>query len=1425
MNSVFNIGLDIGSTTVKILVLDEQDNIVHKEYKRHYSNVREALFTMLSDCHTIIADKKTKINATGSGALDVSKAFDIPFIQEVAAGTAAIQEKIPHTDVAIELGGEDAKITYLRGQLEQRMNGSCAGGTGAFIDQMAILLETDAQGLNELAKNHNTIYPIASRCGVFAKTDIQPLLNEGASKENIAASIFQAVVNQTISGLAQGRPIRGNIAFLGGPLTFLSELRERFIATLALSDKEVIFPKNSEYFVALGAAINAKKAKTMNYGDLLKKVQDRNNQPLQRKKELDPLFKGQKEYDEFIYRHNKARVKRKDINSYRGEAFLGIDAGSTTTKIALIDKDKNLLHSFYDSNRGNPLQSVISALKNLYEILDNKQIHIVNSTVTGYGEHLVKSALQVDMGEIETISHYKAADYFSSGLDFVLDIGGQDMKSLKIKNGVIDSVSLNEACSSGCGSFIETFAKSLNTDVKTFAKNSYFSEHPVDLGTRCTVFMNSKVKQAQREGATVADIAAGISISVIKNALFKVIRFNSFDDLGDKIVVQGGTFYNNSVLRAFELLTGKKVIRPDIAGIMGAFGAAIIAKERYTGASSSLLKKEELEAFEISSKMKRCGLCGNNCLLTISKFNDGRYFVSSNRCEKGAELYNSSKEEKTKEEIPNLYAYNYKEVFNYKALPLDKAPRGLIGIPRVLNIYEDYPFWFTFFTKLGYRVVLSGHSNKKIYEMGINTIPSESVCYPGKIAHGHIQDLINKKLRKIFYPCVPYTIIEDKEAGNHFNCPVVTSYPETIHSNFEFDDLGIKFYKPFVNLNDKKLLTKKLFQELREENISFKETKEAVDLGYKELLAYKEKIQKKGQETLDYMKRNKKKGILLAGRPYHLDPEINHGIPEMIQSYGFVVLSETSLSHLAKAPRPLRVIDQWSYHTRLYSAASYVARQKDLELVQLNSFGCGLDAVTSDQVAEILEKNNKIYTLVKIDEINNLGAVRIRIRSLMAAIKERDKNPLTVRKRKSEKKRTLFTKKMSEEYTILCPQMSPMHFQFFKAAAAKSGYKVEVLPSVDKQAIDEGLQCVNNDACFPAIITIGQLMEALKSGQYDLDKTALIISQTGGGCRATNYIAFIKKALEDGGFDNTPLISLNAVGLEKHPGFKITPKLIHNLLMGVVYGDVFMKVLYKIRPYERISGSANRLYDYWVDKCQESLINGSFKDFKNNLRNIIRDFDHLQIYEDLKKPQVGVVGEILVKYHPTANNDIVSFLEEEGAEAVVPELLDFFYYATYNRVIRHKEIIKKDLIGSILNSTAIKILDYYRKEAVSAFKASKRFSPPHNIKDLASKANRHLSLGNQTGEGWLLTAEMVSLLEEGVNNILCLQPFACLPNHIVGKGIINELKRSYPMANIAPIDYDPGASEVNQINRIKLMLTSAFNDLMPPEKESVPIKP
>lgn len=1401
----YNIGMDIGSTTVKIVVLDDYGKVVFQKYERHYSDIQKAVADLFSDVRELLEDSNMKIMITGSAGIGVAERLNAEFVQEVVASTRAVEILIPETDVAIELGGEDAKITYFETSLEQRMNGTCAGGTGAFIDQMASLLKTDAMGLNELAKKSTTIYSIASRCGVFAKTDIQPLLNDGAKKEDLAASIFQAVVNQTISGLACGKPIRGRVAFLGGPLHFLSELRYRFIDTLELSDDEIIFPEHAQYFVALGAAnIASEEGSNLESKLFYDKLPNLFKKTNGESKNLEALFENEDEYNDFSHRHRKAKIKRGSLENYEGKVFLGIDAGSTTTKLALINEENELLYDYYGSNEGNPLKTIVSALKDLYRKIDSKS-QIVASAVTGYGEHLIKAALKVDFGEVETVSHYKAAKYFEPNVDFIIDIGGQDMKSLKIRSGIIDSIMLNEACSSGCGSFIETFAKSLKIDIEKFASMGVKAKSPVDLGSRCTVFMNSRVKQAQKEGANVNDISAGIAMSVIKNALYKVIRIRDPKELGKHIVVQGGTFYNDAVLRSFEKITRREVVRPDIAGLMGAFGAAIIAKERAQLSKSSLLDSRQLESFTVNTEMKRCGLCGNNCLLTINNFSDGSNYITGNRCERGLGI------EKIKnKEIPNLYKYKNDRLLNhYKPLSKDAARRGEIGIPRVLNMYEDYPFWFSFFTELGFRVVLSSRSSKKIYEKGMESIPSESVCYPAKLAHGHLENLIERGIKTIWYPCIPYNHIEDSNAGNHYNCPIVSSYPETLKANMENLDESIKFYKDFLPIFDKKILKKRLMDVLSEYNIGSKEMDAALESAYDEYDRYKQDIKHEGEQALEFIKKNKMKGIVLAGRPYHVDPEINHGISELITSFDVAVLSEDSIAHLGSIERPSRVVDQWTYHTRLYSAAEYVARQKEIELIQLNSFGCGLDAVTIDQVQDVLEKYDKIYTVVKIDEISNLGAVKIRLRSLLAAMNERDEKGFEPKKIYENTERKLFTADMKQKHTILVPQMSPIHFQFLKPGFDIGGYKVEILPAVDKEAIETGLKYVNNDACYPSIIVAGQMMQALQSGKYDLENTSLVISQTGGGCRATNYIAFIRKALKDAGLEHIPVISINAIGLEPNPGFKLTYKMIRNMLMGTLYGDLLMRLLYKVRPYEMVKNSTNELYHYWVDKCLDHLERGGrWSEYVKNVCDMVADFDKLEVAEFESKPKVGVVGEILVKYHPTANNDIVDVLESEGAEVVVPDLIDFVLYTAYSSHVNY-ELLGGSFKGMMTAELLIRFIERYRKPLRSALKNSKRFEMPHYIKNMAQKATEYLSTGNKMGEGWFLTAEMIELIESGVENIACIQPFACLPNHVTGKGMIKCLKKAYPNSNIAPIDYDPGASEVNQLNRLKLMMSTA----------------
>ena len=1407
---IYTLGIDIGSTTVKIAILDENNDVAFSDYERHYANIQETLSDLLGRAIYKLGPIHASPVITGSGGLTLAKHLGVPFVQEVIAVSTALQDYAPQTDVAIELGGEDAKIIYFEGgNVEQRMNGVCAGGTGSFIDQMASLLQTDASGLNEYAKNYKSLYSIAARCGVFAKSDIQPLINDGASKEDLAASIFQAVVNQTISGLACGKPIRGHVAFLGGPLHFLSELKEAFVRTLKLDNEHTIAPGHSHLFAAIGSALNSKKDLDVSLQQMQQRLEGKIKMDFEVER-MEPLFTSEADYHAFEERHAKHQVPVKDLESYRGKAFLGIDAGSTTTKAALVGEDGTLLYSFYHNNEGDPLGTTITAIKDIYSKLP-EGVEIVHSCSTGYGEALIKSALLLDEGEVETVSHYYAASFFEPDVDCILDIGGQDMKCIKIKNQTVDSVQLNEACSSGCGSFIETFAKSLNYSVEDFAHEALFARNPIDLGTRCTVFMNSKVKQAQKEGAEVADISAGLAYSVIKNALFKVIKVSDASELGNHIVVQGGTFYNNAVLRSFEKIANCEAIRPDIAGIMGAFGAALIARERYVDCEgTTMLPIEEIESLEYSTTMAKCKGCTNNCRLTINHFSGGRKFITGNRCERGLG------KEKSANKLPNLFEYKLKRYFDYTPLTEEEAKRGTIGIPRVLNMYENYPFWFTFFHTLGFRVVLSPVSTRKVYELGIESIPSESECYPAKLAHGRVQWLINEGIKYIFYPSIPYERNEFAEANNHYNCPIVTSYPENIKNNIDAIVNGeVDFIHPFLSFANEETIAYRMVEVFSDKfSIPAAEIKSAVHAAWDELDSCRKDMQKKGEETIKFLEETGNRGIVLAGRPYHIDPEVNHGIPELINSYNIAVLTEDSVSHLHPAEHPLNVMDQWMYHSRLYAAANYVKTTENLDLIQLNSFGCGLDAVTTDQVASILNDSDKIYTSLKIDEVNNLGAARIRVKSLLAAIRVREKRHEEREIHSSAITKVPFTKEMRKDYTILCPQMSPIHFELLEPAFRASGYNIEVLPNDNKQAVDVGLKYVNNDACYPSLMVVGQIMEAILSGKYDTDRIAVIISQTGGGCRASNYIGFIRRALKKAGYGHIPVISINLSGLESNPGFKITLPLVLRGVYAVVFGDIFMKCVYRLRPYEAVPGSVNAMHEKWKKVCQEFVSQGypSRHRFSQLCHDIINDFDQNIELLDIKKPRVGVVGEILVKFLPAANNYLVELLENEGAEAVVPDLLDFLQYCFYNQNFKVSHLGMKKSKATIGN-LGIAAIEWFRAPATKAFEKSKHFAPPADIRNLGKMASEIVSLGNQTGEGWFLTGEMLELIHSGAPNIVCTQPFACLPNHVVGKGVIKELRRRYPESNIVAIDFDPGASEVNQLNRIKLMLSTANKNL------------
>ncbi len=1390
------VGIDVGSTTVKLVILNDSEKVIAQLYKRHYSDIEYATKQLFEEVFEILKDNSFKIRVTGSGGLGISKWLNVDFVQEVIACSYAIKKFIPHTDVAIELGGEDAKITYFGETIDQRMNGSCAGGTGAFIDQMSILLDTDANGLNELAKNYDKLYPIAARCGVFAKTDIQPLINEGVSSSDIAASIYQAVVNQTISGLAAGKPIVGNVAFLGGPLAFSTELRNRFIETLQLSKSEVVVPESSMLFVAIGAALYSKESKSIDFNTFYEKVSKSNMSLDDETVFLEPLFNNDDEYEEFKKRHKKSVVSREDVSSYKGSAFLGIDAGSTTSKLVLISQEKKLLYYDYRNNAGRPLKTIQDMMIEMYKNIGD-DIRICYAVATGYGENLVKSAFKLDYGEIETLCHYKAAAYFNPDVDFILDIGGQDMKCMRVKNGIIYDIMLNEACSSGCGSFIEGFAKTLNLTVDEFVKCGTKSVSPVELGSRCTVFMNSKVKQAQKEGVHVNDISAGLAYSVIKNALIKVIKVNDFDKIGQNLVVQGGTFYNDAVLRAFEKTVEKDAIRPDISGLMGAFGAAIVAIERFDcDYNCNVLNQKQVNELTFSAKAIRCNLCENNCSMTLNTFNDGSKFITGNKCEKGAGVSSGSTI------LPNMYSYKYERLFNYKSIEESKASRGVIGIPRVLNVYEHYPFWHTFFTALDFSVVLSPRSNKQIYELGMDSITSDTICYPAKIVNGHVKHLVKQNVPLIFYPCLPFENKSREKAQKNYNCPIVTSYPEVIVNNMELGNS--KYIYPFLPMDDIEVMANNLFNELSYLGISKLEIKEALLLADAELTNYKKDVARKGEEILEYIENHDVRGIVLAGRPYHIDPEINHGLEKIINELGMVVLSEDSIAHLSSEETKLRVLDQWSFHSRLYSAAEVVTSNNKLELVQLNSFGCGIDAIVSEQVSEILRSKGKNFSLLKIDEGANLGAIKIRIRSIQAAMFEREKTNQKLPIETFDYNTPAFTEKMRRNHTILIPQMSPIHFKFIEYALNQEGYNVAVLPSVDSKAIDVGVKYVNNDSCYPAIIVIGQLISALQSGKYDLNNVSVLISQTGGGCRASNYIALLRKALKEAGFTNIPVISFNLVGIESNPGFKVTNTLIKKLFMSCLYGDILMRLSNRTRPYEVNKGDCDFLVNKWIEYIANRKLPINYFVYKGLIKKMINEFNSVEVIrKDI--PRVGIVGEILIKYHPTGNNNLFKIIEEEGAEVVVPDLVDFILYSAYNNIYNYK-YLGRSKKAYRLSKLMIRFIDFYRRPLNKELDKTNWYLKTSTIYEKVDALKGIVSVGNQTGEGWFLTAEMMELLNHGVNNIVAVQPFGCLPNHIFAKSMIKPIKSHYPKANIIAIDYDPGLSSVNQLNRIKLLL-------------------
>lgn len=1399
------LGIDLGSITVKAVLTDADGNILFKKYQRHGAASRQTLAAILGELKEQFPDAAIHGTVTGSAALNLAKAIGLSFVQEVIASSRIIAKLAPQTDVAIELGGEDAKILYFGRSIDLRMNEACAGGTGAFIDQMATLLHTDTLGLNTLASQAKAIHPIASRCGVFAKTDLVSLLNEGITREDLAISVLQAVVEQTISGLACGQPIRGNVAFLGGPLHFLPELVKRFVATLKLTPEQTIIFPDSQFMVARGAALSAKVdlPPVVGITELLELVQKQSDSS-EITQVLPPLFKDHAEYAEFRARHAKDAIAQGNLENAEGDLFLGVDLGSTTVKSVLIDEHGSVLEQSYNRNDGDPLRALIPFLITLLErIPATARLRAIGTT--GYGANLAKAALGGQLSEVETVAHLKAACFIRPDTTYVIDIGGQDMKCLEVTDGAISDVRLNEACSSGCGAFLQTFATSLGMSMESFVQAALFAKQPVDLGSRCTVFMNSKVKQAQKEGASVPDIAAGLCYSVVRNALYKVLRLRSPEELGEHVLVQGGSFLNDALLRIMENMLHREVTRPSLAGHMGAYGIALMCLRQRENLALCTLTAQVLRGLTFRTKAVLCKGCGNHCHLTINTFSNGQRLVSGNRCERGGEV-----REKNKAHMPSIYEWKEKRLFDYTPLAENQARRGRLGIPRVLNMYERYPFWFTLFTNLGYRVELSPPSSKDIYSLGISSMPSQTVCFPAKLVHGHVNWLISQNVPHIFYPCIPRERMEAKKAFDCYSCPVVCGYPEVIRLNTEELLQGSsKLHTPYLNPEDQGSLVKSIASEF---SIPKDEVRQALRKAYEALDDYRWELRNEAMRILAELRQNGGIGVVLCGRPYHVDPLVHHGIPNLITSLGAAVLSEDSIASMyteEKDTIPLRVVDQWTFPSRLYRAAKVVAAHDELELVQLTSFGCGIDAVTSDQVSEILRHAGKMHTLIKIDEGQSLGAARIRIRSLLASLDEH-------RAQRSEQREKhdldylvnppVFTVPMKDTYEIIAPQMSPTHFNFAEAVFKGAGYHFHVLPTVSAKDIEAGLKYVNNDACYPAQVVIGQLINALQSGETDPKHSALLLSQTCGPCRATNYPGLLKRALKEAGFDNVPSLTLRSQTGTYQPGFTFTRDLFNNTFIALLYGDLMQRLSQHTLTYEINKGDTEELMRKWTATVTADLAAGKKRDMEKDMRDMTREFASIAMRRE-NRPRVGIVGEILLAYHPDANRHIADLTRQEGGEPVLADIVDFFLYCFSDPIFQWQKLGGKAL-PAFVGWYFVQKFDRMRNVVRKAL-AGSPFPQIAHFKDLFGNAGKLISPGYQAGEGWLLSAELLKFISQGTTNALCLQPFGCLPNHVAGRGVFKEIKRMCVDANLMAMDYEGGTSEANLLNRVKLFMSMA----------------
>jgi predicted CoA-substrate-specific enzyme activase len=1409
----YRLGIDIGSTTAKIVLLDSAGSMVFSSYQRHNAETLNTLQNGLQAALQKLGNVKVELLITGSAGMGLAEQYNLPFIQEVVASAEVIHQRHPQVRTLIDIGGEDAKIIFFdeEARPDIRMNGSCAGGTGAFIDEMATLLNVPVSELDGLARQHTNIYPIASRCGVFAKTDLQNLLSRQVPKQDIAASVFHAVVLQTLATLARGRDVRPTILFSGGPFTFMPSLKDAFLEVLKLASADVVDSDTPELLPALGAALAQSSARrAISIQDLIETLSGERIHTPSAQNRHTALFESPEQYQAWTGNQKDHQIERVALaDCAQGDYFLGIDSGSTTTKLVLIDQDGRVAFSHYANNSGDSLKAVQQGLGQIRQAFAGRGFlpHVARSMVTGYGEDLIRAAFGLDDGMVETLAHFRAARAFDPQVSFILDIGGQDMKAIFIKDGQIQNIEINEACSSGCGSFIESFARNMGYGVADFAQLACTAESPYNLGTRCTVFMNSRVKQALREGAKINDISAGLAYSVIKNALHKVLKITNTDILGEHIVVQGGTFRNPAVQRALEELIGRPVVCPDLAELMGAYGAALTARDAYlsaeTGASlfAGLQSVDELGAY--TRRDIRCKGCENKCTVTRLGFPNGNNFFSGNRCER---IYsNGGKAERKGTSLPAL---KYQLLFERPTTP-QTQPILTVGIPRVLNLFENYPFWNKLFLECNIAVRLSAPSSNALYQAGAAHIMSENLCFPGKLVSGHIMDLIQAGVDRIFYPMVFYEKNEFSDAQNTYNCPVVSGYPDVIRSAIDPQRRhNIPLDMPAISFRDEDLLEKACLEYLSGLGISVKVIKSAIKKALKAQAEFKQQLIEMGAELIRAAESDGRPLILLMGRPYHIDPLINHNVPELLTDFGVDVITEDCIPVTGEALNNRHVMTQWEYLNRYFHAARWAGAHENVELVQLNSFGCGPDPFILDEVRSILAENGKRPTVIRIDEIESPGSTKLRLRSMMEMLRQNAGHASRVRVPRTHTKTYLPEDRIR---TLIVPDFSPFCSPPIVRPFIDLGYEIVQLPEANHETVDVGLKYTNNEICYPGIITLGDLVKALQSGNYDLERTAIGFSQTGGQCRATSYPSMIKKALLAAGFDNVPVVTLTTSlsVLNDQPGFKFNTKdYIYKAAIGMMFNDALSDMYHSTIVREKQKGETQAVADRYINWFMDGSIPLTKTALLAALERAVQDFNAIEVLPGTH-PRVGIVGEIYVKYNAFSNNHVAQWLMDQGIEVVMPSFFEFFDGGLISEDHGVKTHVKKRDAYWLFTVLGEKLVEYYLRQFDAVMRNYRYYHPHHAIREVAERAQEILSLNHQYGEGWLIAGEVASLALDGVQNVLCLQPFGCIANHVIAKGVQKRLQEKYPQLNLLFLDADAGVSEVNFFNRMHFFVNHA----------------